>query len=84
MGEAGERYKTEHGSKARRRKAAEREEVRAKRSPAQQIALLDERLGKGVGARKERKRLLLAMLGDDDMSTALRASDALAEKWVEL
>ncbi len=32
-------------------------EERAKRSAAQQIAILDQRLGKGVGAKKERERL---------------------------
>lgn len=30
---------------------------RAKRSAAQQLAVLDKRLGKGVGAKRERKRL---------------------------
>lgn len=75
------RYQDEHGRAARQRKAAEREKIRALRTSAQQLVVLDKRLGKGVGARKERKRLILAMLGDDDMSIALRASDALAEKW---
>lgn len=37
--------------------AAERTEVRASRSPADQIAILDKRLGPGVGAVKERERL---------------------------
>lgn len=35
----------------------ENERARAKRTPQQQITVLDERLGKGKGAVKERKRL---------------------------
>lgn len=37
----------------------ENEQERAKRSPSQQLALLDKRLGKGRGAKKERARLKL-------------------------
>jgi hypothetical protein len=41
----------------RRSLAIENAEARAKRTPKQQLALLDERLGKGVGATRERARL---------------------------
>ena len=34
-----------------------RQEERTKRSPEQQLQLLDKRLGKGVGATKERMKL---------------------------
>ncbi len=37
-------------------------EERAKRSPQDQIALLDKRLGKGLGAAKERTRLAAKMM----------------------
>lgn len=52
---------TEPSSKAsinvRRKLAAERQATREKLSPSQQLAVLDTRLGVGVGAVKERARL---------------------------
>lgn len=62
------RYKTSKGLDAYReakqsREAAQeaakiaREEARVNRSNAEQLALLDSRLGEGLGARKERRRL---------------------------
>ncbi len=42
---------------ARQTGAEVRQEERERRSPAQQLAELDARLGVGVGARKERARL---------------------------
>lgn len=42
----------------KRREAAEaRDALRAKRTPEEQLALLDRRLGEGVGAARERERL---------------------------
>lgn len=41
----------------RQQHVAELKADRAKRTPEQQIQALDRRLGKGVGAAKERKRL---------------------------
>lgn len=40
-----------------RERAVVRAEERAKRSPAQQLIVLDHRLGEGAGAVKERQRL---------------------------
>jgi len=44
--------KEENRSKAKKRKA-----TRSKRTPQQQLDILDQRLGKGVGAVKERLKL---------------------------
>jgi hypothetical protein len=46
----------------RRRQAEERDAQHATRSSAEQVALLDERLGKGQGAHKERLLLEWAEL----------------------
>ncbi len=52
-----EAYRAEHGPDARRRKAGERTTERDARSAREQLAILDARLGKNVGASKERDRL---------------------------
>lgn len=55
---AGARNKVLRAKQEQRRLEAEaRAAARAKRSPAQQLVLLDERLGQGVGAARERTRL---------------------------
>ncbi len=41
----------------RRKRAVERQEERAKRTPQEQLMILDERFGEGKGAAKERARL---------------------------
>ena len=46
-----------HRKEARRAAAEEMAEERSKRSSKEQLALLDQRLGKGMGARKERAKL---------------------------
>ena len=47
----------------RRDEKAEREQARAARTPQQQIALLDAKLGIGMGAQKERARLMAQIEG---------------------
>lgn len=48
---------THNNQEVRRKMARERQEERKKRSPREQLRLLDQRLGKGLGAAKERERL---------------------------
>lgn len=47
------------------RRMDERVKARAKRSPSQQLAMLDQRLGKGKGAKRERARLLAQIEGGE-------------------
>jgi len=49
--------KHRHYQQGKREEADSRADDRASRSPAQQLAVLDRRLGKGIGAVKERARL---------------------------
>lgn len=58
-----------HGPEARRQRAKECEAARVPRAPEEQLAVLDERLGKGVGARKERTRLFAQLHGTDTIDT---------------
>jgi hypothetical protein len=53
----GEKYNTVR-HRNRRTTAEKRLTERSLRSPKQQLAVLDERLGKDIGAKRERERLL--------------------------
>lgn len=44
----------------RKRRAEERKQLRQERTPAEQLAMLDDRLGVGVGAERERERLTVS------------------------
>lgn len=50
----------------RRKDSEERDAIRRKRTPQQQLDVLDARLGKGVGARRERAvlRNMISVLGN--------------------
>jgi len=50
-------YESAHGPSARKKRAKERAQARARKTPRTQLASLDRRLGKGVGAQRERARL---------------------------
>lgn len=53
----GESYTPNLGEVLRQERATERASARDERGPAMQLAALDRRLGKGVGAKRERARL---------------------------
>lgn len=53
-----ERGPAPHNAQARRDSAAARHEARLRRTPEDQLSVLDRRLGKGKGALNERTRLL--------------------------
>lgn len=55
--EAVARYTAHHGREWRKIRATELQNLRAGRTPQKQLTELDHRLGKGVGATKERARL---------------------------
>lgn len=46
-----------YGKESRIQRAKERQKARDKRSNKEQILILDQRLGEGVGAKKEREKL---------------------------
>lgn len=51
------RYALRH-KRARKEKAIERNERSSKRTPQEQLNLLDHRLGRGIGATRERTKLI--------------------------
>ena len=53
------------GKEYRKDKASVRKKERNSRSAKEQLRLLDERLGKGKGAHKERKKLTTLILKED-------------------
>jgi hypothetical protein len=68
----------------RRQELKERADVfteeRAARTPTQQLALLDARLGEAMGARKERAKLIAEMLPRIDAAEAKKEMKKAAKK----
>ncbi len=60
--EAVDKYREAHGPAARRSTAAIKKAERDQRTPQQQLAELDRRLGPGQGAKDERQRLMTLIL----------------------
>lgn len=61
----------------KQQEANERKEKRERRSPSDQIALLDAKFGKNVGAKKERERLLEVI--NKKVSKSEKTEDAIEE-----
>ena len=53
----------------RRKEAQERQEAYDKLSPKEKIAILDKRLGKGLGAKKQRAKLQAQMEANKEKRT---------------
>tara|TARA_B100000029_G_scaffold371504_1_gene365457 strand:+ start:1190 stop:1396 length:207 start_codon:yes stop_codon:yes gene_type:complete len=59
---------------SRRKRADSLTEERAKRSPQQQLELLDKRLGEGLGAKKERAKLQ-ALINSESKQKSKKKAD---------
>lgn len=61
---AREGYQSRHSKPARQGVAEANQGARSARTPEQQLAFLDSKLGKGVGAKRERARLQAMIDGE--------------------
>ena len=69
-----------HRKEARRAAAEEMAEERSKRSAREQLTMLDQRWGEGMGARKERAKLIAEMLPRIDAAEAKAEMEKIAKK----